>query len=160
MPEPSLGQVRVRVRASALNRADLLQREGNYPVPSGYAADIAGIEYAGEVDELGTGASLWKKGDRVMGVIGGAGHAERGGGSFDDLHRHLHSAGRHDFADRRELRRAARRRDVYSGPGADNPGNDRAQLGGHSADDVCLNACREFDRRDLGNECRTRHHSF
>jgi putative PIG3 family NAD(P)H quinone oxidoreductase len=76
MPEPSLGQIRVRVRASALNRADLLQREGNYPVPPGYAADIAGMEYAGEVDALGAAASLWKKGDRVMGIIGGAGHAE------------------------------------------------------------------------------------
>ncbi|MFL5501266.1 MAG: alcohol dehydrogenase catalytic domain-containing protein [Gemmatimonadaceae bacterium] len=76
MPEPSLGQIRVRVRASALNRADLLQREGNYPVPPGYAADIAGMEYAGEVDALGAPASLWKKGDRVMGIIGGAGHAE------------------------------------------------------------------------------------
>lgn len=75
-PAPSLGQIRVRVHASALNRADLLQREGNYPVPAGYAADIAGMEYSGEVDELGPGALLWKKGDRVMGIIGGAGHAE------------------------------------------------------------------------------------
>jgi putative PIG3 family NAD(P)H quinone oxidoreductase len=76
LPEASPGQIRVRVIASALNRADLLQRQGNYPVPPGYAADIAGMEYAGEVDEMGPGASLWKKGDRVMGIIGGAGHAE------------------------------------------------------------------------------------
>ena len=74
-PEPGLGQVRVRVRTSALNRADLLQREGNYPVPPGVAADISGMEYAGEVDVLGPGASMWKVGDRVMGVIGGAAHA-------------------------------------------------------------------------------------
>ncbi|HXQ78565.1 MAG TPA: hypothetical protein VN797_10160, partial [Gemmatimonadaceae bacterium] len=46
-PVPGVGQIRVRVRASALNRADLLQRGGNYPVPAGYAADIAGMEYAG-----------------------------------------------------------------------------------------------------------------
>ncbi len=75
-PEPGVGQIRVRVCASALNRADLLQREGNYPVPPGYPADIAGMEYAGEIDALGAGANLWKTGDRVMGVIGGAGHAE------------------------------------------------------------------------------------
>ncbi|HST06743.1 MAG TPA: NAD(P)H-quinone oxidoreductase [Gemmatimonadaceae bacterium] len=75
-PEPGLGQVRVRVHTSALNRADLLQREGNYPVPAGVAADISGLEYAGEVEALGLGASMWKVGDRVMGVIGGAAHAE------------------------------------------------------------------------------------
>lgn len=76
MPEPGIGQIRVRVRASALNRADLLQREGNYPVPSGVSAEISGMEYAGEVDALGSAAALWKIGDRVMGIIGGAGHAE------------------------------------------------------------------------------------
>jgi len=75
-PEPGLGQIRVRVCASALNRADLMQREGNYPVPPGYPADISGMEYVGEVDALGPGASLWNIGDRVMGIIGGAGHAE------------------------------------------------------------------------------------
>ena len=75
-PEPGVGQIRVRVRTSALNRADLMQREGNYPVPPGAAADISGMEYAGEVDALGPGTMLWKAGDRVMGIIGGGGHAE------------------------------------------------------------------------------------
>jgi NADPH:quinone reductase len=75
-PEPGIGQIRVRVRASALNRADLMQREGNYPVPPGVSAEISGMEYAGEVDALGPYATLWKVGDRVMGIIGGAGHAE------------------------------------------------------------------------------------
>ena len=75
-PEPGVGQIRVRVRASALNRADLMQREGNYPVPPGASADISGMEYAGEVDALGPSATMWKTGDRVMGIIGGAGHAE------------------------------------------------------------------------------------
>lgn len=75
-PEPGVGQIRVRVHASALNRADLMQRAGHYPVPPGVPADIAGMEYAGEVDALGPSASLWKVGDRVMGIIGGAGHAE------------------------------------------------------------------------------------
>jgi len=75
-PAPGVGQIRVRVRASALNRADLMQREGNYPVPAGVPADISGMEYAGEVDALGPAATLWKVGARVMGIIGGAGHAE------------------------------------------------------------------------------------
>jgi NADPH2:quinone reductase len=75
-PEPGVGQVRVRVHASALNRADLMQREGNYPVPPGVPADMTGMEYAGEVDAVGPSATLWKVGDRVMGIIGGGGHAE------------------------------------------------------------------------------------
>jgi len=75
-PEPGVGQIRVRVKASALNRADIMQREGNYPVPPGVPADIIGMEYVGEVDALGPSASLWKAGDRVMGIVGGAGHAE------------------------------------------------------------------------------------
>jgi putative PIG3 family NAD(P)H quinone oxidoreductase len=75
-PEPGIGQIRVRVRASALNRADLMQREGNYPVPAGVTAEISGMEYAGEVDTLGPSATLWKIGDRVMGIIGGGSHAE------------------------------------------------------------------------------------
>jgi putative PIG3 family NAD(P)H quinone oxidoreductase len=53
-----------------------LQRAGNYPVPAGSPEDIAGMEYAGEVDALGQGVQLWKKGDRVMGIIGGGAHAE------------------------------------------------------------------------------------
>ena len=75
-PEPGVGQIRVRVRASALNRADIMQREGNYPVPAGVPADVSGMEYAGEVDALGPAATLWKIGARVMGIVGGAGHAE------------------------------------------------------------------------------------
>ena len=75
-PEPGVGQIRVRVRASALNRADILQRQGNYPVPAGEPADISGIEYAGEVDAIGPSVTLWKVGDRVMGIVGGGGHAE------------------------------------------------------------------------------------
>ena len=55
-PEPSRGEVRVRVRATAVNRADLLQRAGAYPAPAGSPADIPGLEVAGEVDSLGDGA--------------------------------------------------------------------------------------------------------
>jgi putative PIG3 family NAD(P)H quinone oxidoreductase len=75
-PEPGLGQVRVRVRASALNRADLSQRTGNYPAPPGAPADIPGLEYAGEIDAVGPSSTMWPVRSRVMGIIGGGGHAE------------------------------------------------------------------------------------
>lgn len=76
IPVPGLGQIRVRVRASALNRADVSQRLGRYPAPPGVPADIPGLEYSGEVDALGESASLWQTRDRVMGIVGGGGHAE------------------------------------------------------------------------------------
>jgi NADPH2:quinone reductase len=76
VPQPGPGEIRVRVHASALNRADLLQRRGNYPAPPGAPADIPGLEYAGEVDGVGEGAGLWAVGNRVMGIVGGGGHAE------------------------------------------------------------------------------------
>jgi len=75
-PEPGTGEVLVRVRASALNRADLLQREGRYPAPPGWPQDIPGMEIAGDVVARGSGASLWKEGDRVFGIVGGGGNAE------------------------------------------------------------------------------------
>ena len=75
-PEPGLGQVRVRVRASALNRADLSQRAGNYPAPPGAPSDIPGLEYAGEVDAVGPSSAMWPVRSRVMGIVGGGGHAE------------------------------------------------------------------------------------
>ena len=75
-PEPGAEQLLVRVRASALNRADLLQRRGLYPAPPGAPADIPGMEYAGEVVALGPGAREWKVGDRVYGLVGGGGQAE------------------------------------------------------------------------------------
>jgi putative PIG3 family NAD(P)H quinone oxidoreductase len=62
--------------ASALNRADILQRRGGYAAPAGAPADVPGLEYAGEVDQLGDGVSLWREGDRVMGIVAGGGHAE------------------------------------------------------------------------------------
>lgn len=76
MPEPGVGQIRVRVHASALNRADLLQRRGRYPSPPGASADVSGLEYAGEVDATGADARLWPVGTRVMGIVAGGGHAE------------------------------------------------------------------------------------
>jgi putative PIG3 family NAD(P)H quinone oxidoreductase len=76
-PSPPEGnQVSVRVRASALNRADILQRRGRYPAPPGFPPDIPGLEFAGEVTEVGDDVSTWKKGDRVFGITGGGAQAE------------------------------------------------------------------------------------
>lgn len=67
----------VRVRASALNRADLLQRRGLYPSPPGAPADVPGLEFAGEVEACGIRVRSFRPGDRVMGLLGGGGYAER-----------------------------------------------------------------------------------
>lgn len=75
-PEPGPEQIRVRVRAAGLNRADILQRKGRYPAPPGWPADIPGLEYAGEVESLGSGSRRWRVGDRVMGLVGGGAQAE------------------------------------------------------------------------------------
>ena len=75
-PQPGPDEVLVRVRSTALNRADLLQRSGGYAAPPGAPQNISGLEFAGEVAELGTNAHRWSKGDRVMGITGGGAHAE------------------------------------------------------------------------------------
>lgn len=75
-PEPVGELVRVRVRASGLNRADLLQRAGGYPAPPGSPSNIPGLEFAGEVDAIGPLVRTWKPGQRVMGLAGGGAQAE------------------------------------------------------------------------------------
>jgi len=70
-------EVLVRVRASALNRADVLQRRGLYPAPPGVPSDIPGLEFAGEVEACGELVTTLQPGDRVMGIVGGGGHAEK-----------------------------------------------------------------------------------
>ena len=75
-PRATLDRVRVRVRAAGLNRADILQRLGRYPAPPGYPQDIPGMEFAGEVEQIGEEVRRWKVGDRVFGIIGGGGQAE------------------------------------------------------------------------------------
>ena len=75
-PEAIADQVLVQVRASALNRADLLQRQGRYPAPPGFPQDIPGLEFAGEVAEVGPQVTMWKPGQRVFGLIGGGAQAE------------------------------------------------------------------------------------
>ena len=75
-PSPSHAQVLVHVHAAALNRADILQRQGHYPAPADSPADIPGLELAGEVAELGPGTTRWKVGQRVFGIVGGGAYAE------------------------------------------------------------------------------------
>ena len=79
VPEPSKpsgSEVLVRVKAAGLNRADLLQRRGHYPPPSGYSPNIPGLEFAGEVVEVGIDAGDFKPGDRVFGITAGEAQAE------------------------------------------------------------------------------------
>ncbi|RMH23322.1 MAG: NAD(P)H-quinone oxidoreductase [Acidobacteria bacterium] len=78
LPEPVAGpgEVLVRVRATALNRADLLQMRGLYPPPPG-ESEVPGLECAGEVAALGDGVADWRIGERVMALLAGGGHAER-----------------------------------------------------------------------------------
>src|SRR5438132_5154890 len=76
-PSPVLGpaDLRIRVRATAVNRADLLQRQGVYPPPPG-ASPILGMECAGEVVEMGPEARGFRSGQRVMALLPGGGYAE------------------------------------------------------------------------------------
>jgi NADPH:quinone reductase-like Zn-dependent oxidoreductase len=76
LPQPIGDQVRVRVRAAGLNRADLLQRAGKYPAPAGSPANIPGLEFAGEVEAIGPLVRAWQLGQRVMGIAGGGAQAE------------------------------------------------------------------------------------
>lgn len=75
-PAPQPNEILVRVHASAINRADLHQREGNYPAPPGSPADIPGLEFAGEVAGVGRDVRAWREGDRVFGIVGGGANAE------------------------------------------------------------------------------------
>ena len=75
-PVPTPDDLLVRVRASALNRADTMQRRGHYPPPPG-ESDILGLELAGEVEAVGANALGFKPGDRVFGLVGGGGYAEK-----------------------------------------------------------------------------------
>jgi NADPH2:quinone reductase len=78
VPKPEVGKdhIRVRVHAAGLNRADLIQRRGQYAAPAGWPANIPGLEYAGEVEAVRPGVTRWRVGDRVMGLVGGGAQAE------------------------------------------------------------------------------------
>src|SRR5437660_2394286 len=74
-PAPGPGEVLVKVTAAGVNRPDVMQRQGLYPPPPG-ASDIPGLEIAGEVAALGSGATRFKIGDRVAALVAGGGYAE------------------------------------------------------------------------------------
>ena len=76
IPQPTETQLLVDVRVTALNRADLIQRSGGYPPPPG-ESEILGLEIAGTVSEMGTDVTGFKNGDRVFGLVGGGGYAEK-----------------------------------------------------------------------------------
>ncbi|MBK8813979.1 MAG: NAD(P)H-quinone oxidoreductase [Acidobacteria bacterium] len=73
---PAAGKVLVSVKAAALNRADLLQRQGFYPAPAGYPERIPGLEFAGVIAEIGADVTDFKAGDRVFGITAGGAQAE------------------------------------------------------------------------------------
>ncbi|HJQ45731.1 MAG TPA: NAD(P)H-quinone oxidoreductase [Amycolatopsis sp.] len=75
-PEPGQGEVLLTVTAGAVNRADLLQRQGFYPPPRG-ASDIIGLECSGTITELGEGVEGWQVGDEVCALLAGGGYAEK-----------------------------------------------------------------------------------
>ena len=76
-PEPQGNEVLIRVHASGLNRADVLQRRGLYPPPPGFSPNIPGLEFAGEIEKLGDSVTELKKGDRVFGITAGESHAAK-----------------------------------------------------------------------------------
>lgn len=76
IPQPGPGEIRIRVVATAVNRADLLQVAGHYPPPSGASA-IPGLECAGVVDAIGEGVERWRVGDAVCALLSGGGYAEQ-----------------------------------------------------------------------------------
>ena len=75
-PSPQNTEITVRVRASGLNRADILQRKGLYPAPPGFPERITGLEFAGEIAETGADVKNFKIGDRVFGITAGGAQAE------------------------------------------------------------------------------------
>jgi len=75
-PVPGPQDLLINVRCTALNRADLLQRQGMYPPPPG-ASEILGLECAGEVAEIGREVSGWRVGDRAMALLPGGGYAAK-----------------------------------------------------------------------------------
>ncbi|HEY2664724.1 MAG TPA: NAD(P)H-quinone oxidoreductase [Candidatus Binataceae bacterium] len=75
-PKPTAADLLIKVKYAALNRADLMQRQGFYPPPPG-ASEILGLECAGEVIGVGEAVSGWRIGDRAMALVPGGGYAER-----------------------------------------------------------------------------------
>ena len=74
-PQINADEILVKVHATAINRADLMQRRGMYPAPAG-ASEIMGLECAGEVVEIGESVSSWNVGDKICALLAGGGYAE------------------------------------------------------------------------------------
>lgn len=85
LPVPASREVLLRVHGSAMNRADVLQRQGRYPPPPGAPVDIPGMELAGEVAARGADATRWPLGARVFGLVAGGAHAEYAAAHEDTL---------------------------------------------------------------------------
>ena len=83
-PEIKADEVLVKIHAAALNRADLLQRQGKYPSPKG-CPEWMGLEIAGEIIEIGANVTNWKIGDKVCALLGGGGYAEYVAVKYDML---------------------------------------------------------------------------
>lgn len=75
VPSVGTGEVQIAVHAAGVNRADLLQRAGKYPPPTG-ASTVLGLEVAGIIEHVGEGVEEWRKGDRVCALLSGGGYAQ------------------------------------------------------------------------------------
>src|ERR1041385_9041600 len=75
VPTPKANEILIKVAAAGVNRPDVLQRSGNYPVPPD-ASDLPGLEVAGEVSALGSSVKSWKVGDKVCTSVHGGGYAQ------------------------------------------------------------------------------------
>src|ERR1051325_7812628 len=75
VPTPKANEILIKVAAAGVNRPDVLQRTGNYPVPPD-ASDLPGLEVAGEVAEVGSSVRTYKPGDKVCALVHGGGYAE------------------------------------------------------------------------------------
>jgi putative PIG3 family NAD(P)H quinone oxidoreductase len=75
-PEPGTGEVVIAVVATAVNRADILQRQGLYPPPKG-ASDVLGLECSGRISAVGSGVDSWSVGDEACALLTGGGYAEK-----------------------------------------------------------------------------------
>ena len=76
LSKPKNTEVLVNIKASAINRADILQRKGLYSAPKGFPERILGLEFAGEIAEIGNNVKDFKIGDRVFGITAGGANAE------------------------------------------------------------------------------------
>ncbi|MDX6308293.1 MAG: hypothetical protein QOI06_1339 [Nocardioidaceae bacterium] len=74
--DPLPGEVVIRVAATAVNRADVMQRQGHYPPPAG-VSDVLGLECSGVIERVGEGVDEWSPGDRVCALLAGGGYAEQ-----------------------------------------------------------------------------------